>query len=40
MSFIAPMLATRLEDPRRLADPHYIAETKLDGQRVQRDQAC
>ena len=33
--FIPPMLATRLEDPRRLADPRYIAEPKLDGQRVQ-----
>jgi ATP-dependent DNA ligase len=35
MPFIAPMLATRLEDPRRLADPRYIAEPKLDGQRAQ-----
>jgi hypothetical protein len=25
------MLATRLEDPRRLADVRYIAEPKLDG---------
>jgi hypothetical protein len=33
--FIPPMLATRLEDPRRLADPRYVAEPKLDGQRVQ-----
>jgi ATP-dependent DNA ligase len=33
--FIRPMLATRLEDPRRLADPRYIAEPKLDGQRAQ-----
>jgi hypothetical protein len=33
--FIPPMLATRLEDPRRLADARYIAEPKLDGQRVQ-----
>ena len=33
--FIPPMLATRLEDPRRLADPRYIAEPKLDGQRAQ-----
>src|SRR6185369_11775364 len=30
-----PMLATRLEDPRRLADPRYVAEPKLDGQRAQ-----
>ena len=29
------MLATRLEDPRRLADPRYGAEPKLDGQRAQ-----
>ena len=29
------MLATRLEDPRRLADARYIAEPKLDGQRAQ-----
>ena len=35
MLFIPPMLATRLEDPRRLADPRYIAEPKLDGQRAQ-----
>ena len=35
MSFIAPMLATRLEDPRRLADPRYSAEPKLDGRRAQ-----
>ena len=35
MPFIPPMLATRLEDPRRLADPRYIAEPKLDGQRAQ-----
>jgi bifunctional non-homologous end joining protein LigD len=33
--FIPPMLATRLEDPRRLADPRYSAEPKLDGQRAQ-----
>jgi ATP-dependent DNA ligase len=33
--FIPPMLATRLEDPRRLADPRFIAEPKLDGQRAQ-----
>jgi bifunctional non-homologous end joining protein LigD len=33
--FIAPMLATRLEDPRRLADPRYSAEPKLDGQPAQ-----
>ena len=35
MPFIPPMLATRLENPRRLADPRYIAEPKLDGQRAQ-----
>jgi ATP-dependent DNA ligase len=35
MPFILPMLATRLEDPRRLADPRYSAEPKLDGQRAQ-----
>ena len=29
------MLATRLEDPRRLTDPRYSAEPKLDGQRAQ-----
>jgi hypothetical protein len=34
MPFIPPMLATRLEDPRRLADPRYSAEPKLDGQRA------
>ena len=34
MPFI-PMLATRLEDPRRLADPRDSAEPKLDGQRAQ-----
>jgi hypothetical protein len=28
MSFIPPMLATRPKDPRRLADPRYIAETQ------------
>ena len=33
--FISPMLATRLEDPRRLVDPRYSAEPKLDGQRAQ-----
>src|SRR5438034_1151605 len=33
--FIPPMPAARLEDPRRLADARYIAEPKLDGQRVQ-----
>jgi hypothetical protein len=31
MPFIPPMLATRLEDPRRLADPRYSAEPKLGG---------
>src|SRR5688572_10989009 len=35
MPFIPPMLATRLEDPHRLADPRYSAEPKLDGQRAQ-----
>ena len=35
MPFIPPMLATRLEDPRRLADLRYSAEPKLDGQRAQ-----
>jgi len=35
MPFIPPMLASRLEDPRRLADPRYSAEPKLDGQRAQ-----
>jgi ATP-dependent DNA ligase len=35
MPFIPPMLATRLEDSRRLADPRYSAEPKLDGQRAQ-----
>src|SRR5215475_9028992 len=34
-AFIRPMLAIRLEDPRRLSDPRYIAEPKLDGQRAQ-----
>ena len=34
-SFIFAMLATRLEDPRRLADARYSAEPKLDGQRAQ-----
>jgi hypothetical protein len=27
------VLATRLEDPRQLADPRYGVEPKLDGQR-------
>jgi ATP-dependent DNA ligase len=35
MPFIPPMLASRLEDPRKLADPRFITEPKLDGQRVQ-----
>src|SRR6202795_2910637 len=35
MPFIPPMLATRLEEPRRLPDPRYSAEPKLDGQRPQ-----
>jgi hypothetical protein len=29
------MLATRLDDSRRLADPRYIAAPKLGGQRAQ-----
>ena len=29
------MLCERLTDPRKLADRHYIAEPKLDGQRAQ-----
>ena len=36
MPFILPMLAIRLEDPRRLADARYCAEPKLDGQRAPR----
>src|SRR5262245_10177575 len=35
MRFIPPMLATRLTDSRRLEDPRYVAEPKLDGQRAQ-----
>ena len=35
MPFIPPMLATRLEDPRKLTDPRYLAEPKLDGQHAQ-----
>ena len=35
MSFIPPMLTTRLTDQALLADPRYIAEPKLDGQRAQ-----
>jgi ATP-dependent DNA ligase len=35
MRLIPPMLATHLEDARRLTDPRYIAEPKLDGQRAQ-----
>src|SRR5262245_29867522 len=35
MSFIPPMLSSRLTDQRLLADPRYIAEPKLDGQRAQ-----
>jgi hypothetical protein len=34
MPFIPSMLATRLEDPRRLADPRCSAEPKLDGHRA------
>jgi ATP-dependent DNA ligase len=29
------MLATRLDDPRRVADPRAVAEPKLDGRRAQ-----
>jgi ATP-dependent DNA ligase len=32
--FIPPMLCERLSDPGRLAERHYIAEPKLDGQRA------
>ena len=39
MPFIPPMLATRLEEPRRLADPRYSAEPKLDGQRARSTSA-
>jgi ATP-dependent DNA ligase len=35
MSFIPPMLCSRLEDPARLSDRRYLAEPKLDGQRAQ-----
>jgi hypothetical protein len=35
MLFISPMLATRPEDARRIASPHFIAELELDGQRAQ-----
>jgi ATP-dependent DNA ligase len=35
MTFIPPMLCSRLENPARPADRRYIAEPKLDGQRVQ-----
>jgi bifunctional non-homologous end joining protein LigD len=35
MTFIAPMLCSRLENPARLADRRYIAEPKIDGQRAQ-----
>ena len=34
MPFIPPMLCERLTDPTRLADPRYVAEPKLDGQRA------
>jgi hypothetical protein len=34
-AFIAPMLTSRLTDQRLLANPGYIAEPKLDGQRAQ-----
>jgi ATP-dependent DNA ligase len=33
--FIPPMLATSLRDRSRFADPRYVAEPKLDGQRAQ-----
>jgi ATP-dependent DNA ligase len=33
--FIPPMFCARLENPSRLADPRYVAEPKLDGQRAQ-----
>jgi ATP-dependent DNA ligase len=35
MSFIAPMLATLLADPSRVAGRRLVAEPKLDGQRAQ-----
>jgi ATP-dependent DNA ligase len=33
--FISPMLTSRLTDAAMLADPRYVAEPKLDGQRAQ-----
>lgn len=35
MSFIPPMLCSRLQDPGLIDDPRYISEPKLDGQRAQ-----
>ncbi len=35
MAFIPPMLCSRLQEVARLADPRYVAEPKLDGQRAQ-----
>ena len=35
MTFIVPMLCSRLANPGRLAHRRYIAEPKLDGQRAQ-----
>ena len=35
MSFIRPMLCSRLTDLSRLATGLYVAEPKLDGQRAQ-----
>ena len=37
-SVVNPMLATRLDDSRRLPDPRYIAVPKLGGQR--RSSTC
>jgi hypothetical protein len=36
LSFIPPMLCSRLENPVRLTERRYIAEPKLDGQRRRR----
>ena len=35
MTFIPPMLCSRLESPSVLLDRRYVAEPKLDGQRAQ-----
>jgi ATP-dependent DNA ligase len=35
MAFIPPMLCSALRDPSLLANLSYIAEPKLDGQRIQ-----